>query len=92
MFRNHRKLIHQAVLTACTVVAFAAGTAAQAATINFNTDAAGNAYTGLGAFFAAGEYAALGVPLNDSDPATAWLFASGLLSLIGFARHKKRTA
>jgi hypothetical protein len=69
MFRNHRKLIQQAVLTAGTVVTFAAGTAAQAATINFNTDAAGNAYTGLSDFFAAGEYAALGVTLNDSDPA-----------------------
>ena len=68
MFRNHRKPIQQAVLTACTVMAFAAGSAAQAATIDFNTDAAGNAYTGLGDFFAAGEYAALGVTLNDSDP------------------------
>ena len=47
MFRNHRKPIQQAVLTACIVVAFAAGTAAQAATINFNTDDAGNTYTGF---------------------------------------------
>jgi hypothetical protein len=92
MFRNHRKPIQQAVLTACIVVAFAAATAVQAATINFHTDAAGNAYTGLSDFFAAGEYAALGATLNDSDPAAAWLFASGLLGLAGIARHKKRTA
>jgi hypothetical protein len=46
----------------------AVSSAAQAATINFNTDAAGNPYTGLSDYFVAGEYAALGVSINDSDP------------------------
>ena len=53
------------VLAAC-ILSLAAGSAAHAASINFNTDAAGNPYTGLGDSFLAGEYAALGVEYGYS--------------------------
>ena len=56
------------VLFAVCGFSLATGSAAHAATINFNTDAAGNPYPGLGDNFLAGEYAALGVSINDSDP------------------------
>lgn len=50
------------------VLALSAGSAAQATSIDFNTNAVGNPYTGLSDSFLASEYAALGVTIKDSDP------------------------
>lgn len=67
-FRISLKSIQRMLLTTCTMLALAVGSAAHAHFINFNTDAAGNPYTGLGDSFLATEYTALGVTINDSDP------------------------
>ncbi len=68
MFRDHSKSVRGVFVSVSTALAFAASSAVQAVSINFDTDAAGNPYTGLGDFFPAGEYAALGVTIKDSDP------------------------
>ena len=75
-FRISQKSIRRLVVTAGAALVLVAGSAAHAHFINFNTDAAGNPYTGLGDSFPAAEYAALGVTINDSDPSTGLTYVN----------------
>lgn len=52
--------------TLCLIGSLAMSTSASAVIINFDTDQAGNPYTGAGDHFVAAEYT--GVIINDSDP------------------------
>jgi hypothetical protein len=54
------------MVVSLTIVALS--TPSAATTINFDTDAGGTPFTGLGDFFSSGEYAGLGVTITDSDP------------------------
>lgn len=68
MFRDQPKSVRRLFVSVSAAMAFAASAAVHAVSINFDADAAGNPYTGLGDLFPAGEYAALGVTIKDSDP------------------------
>ncbi len=75
-FRISPKPIQRMILTTCTMLALAVGSVAHAHFINFNTDAAGNPYTGPGDSFAAVEYATLGVTIADSDPSAGLTYVN----------------
>jgi len=59
-----------------TLTSVMASFGASATVIDFDTDASGTPYSGIGDSFHASEYAPLGVQINDSDPASGITFVN----------------